>query len=183
MAGPGAEVLRRLGATVLVLPGSEIMPALRSGAIDATEWIGPWLDMSFGLHKAAAYYYYPGFHEPGTALAIGVNKGVWESLTPSDRRLFEAVASCEFARSLGEFNANNALSLRKLRDDGGVQIRKFDDTLLRRFLEISRDVVAEIGSHDEISRTIYKSYEAFRASIMDWSDVAERAFVNARRLT
>jgi TRAP-type mannitol/chloroaromatic compound transport system substrate-binding protein len=64
-----------------------------------------------------------------------------------------------------------------------VQIRKFDDTLLRRFLEISRDVVAEIGSHDEISRTIYKSYEAFRASIMDWSDVAERAFVNARRLT
>jgi TRAP-type mannitol/chloroaromatic compound transport system substrate-binding protein len=183
MAGPGAEVLRRLGATVLVLPGSEIMPALRSGAIDATEWIGPWLDMSFGLHKAAGYYYYPGFHEPGTALAIGVNKGVWESLTPSDRRLFEAVASCEFARSLGEFNANNALSLRKLRDDGGVQIRKFDDTLLRRFLEISRDVVAEIGSHDEISRTIYKSYEAFRASIMDWSDVAERAFVNARRLT
>ena len=56
------------------------MPALRSGAIDATEWIGPWLDMAFGLHKAAGYYYYPGFHEPGTALAIGVNKGVWESL-------------------------------------------------------------------------------------------------------
>ena len=57
------------------------MPALRSGAIDATEWIGPWLDMSFGLHKAAGYYYYPGFHELGTALAIGVNKGIWESLT------------------------------------------------------------------------------------------------------
>ena len=104
------------------------MPALRSGAIDATEWIGPWLDMSFGLHKAAGYYYYPGFHEPGTALAIGVNKGIWESLTSSDRRLFEVVASCEFARSLGEFNANNALSLRKLRDDGAVQIRKFYDT-------------------------------------------------------
>jgi TRAP-type mannitol/chloroaromatic compound transport system substrate-binding protein len=42
MAGPGAEVLRRLGAIVLMLPGGDIMTALRSGAIDASEWIGPW---------------------------------------------------------------------------------------------------------------------------------------------
>ena len=107
MAGPGAEVLRRLGATVVVLPGGEIMPALKSGAIDASEWIGPWLDMAIGLDRAAGYYYYPGFHEPGTA-PLGINKRVWESLTPSDRRLFETVAACEYARSLGEFNANNA---------------------------------------------------------------------------
>ena len=68
MAGPGAEVLRRLGAIVVTLPGGEIMPALKSGAIDASEWIGPWLDMALGLHKAAGYYYYPGFHEPGSGL-------------------------------------------------------------------------------------------------------------------
>ena len=68
MPGLGAEVLRRLGAVVVSLPGGEIVPALKSGAIDASEWIGPWLDMAIGLHKAASYYYYPGFHEPGTAL-------------------------------------------------------------------------------------------------------------------
>jgi TRAP-type mannitol/chloroaromatic compound transport system substrate-binding protein len=182
MAGPGAEVLRRLGATVLVLPGGEIMPALESGAIDAAEWIGPWLDMAIGLHRAASRYYYPAFHEPGTTLALGMNKGVWDSLTDSDRRLFEAVASSEFARSLGDFNANNALALRKLKEEGAVQILKFDDALIRRFLDVSREVVAEIGSHDDLSMRIYRSYDAFRSSIMDWSDVAERAFLNARRL-
>ena len=66
MPGLGAEVLRRLGAIVVTLPGGEIVPALKSGAIDASEWVGPWLDMAIGLHKAAGYYYYPGFHEPGT---------------------------------------------------------------------------------------------------------------------
>jgi TRAP-type mannitol/chloroaromatic compound transport system substrate-binding protein len=66
MAGPGAEVLRRMGATVVTLPVSEIMPSIRSGAIDASEWIGPWLDMALGLHKVASYYYYPGFHEPSS---------------------------------------------------------------------------------------------------------------------
>ena len=71
MAGPGAEVLRRLGAIVVTLPGGEIMPALKSGAIDASEWIGPWLDTALGLHKAVGYYYYPGFHEPGLGVFGG----------------------------------------------------------------------------------------------------------------
>ena len=79
MAGPGAEVLRRLGAIVVTLPVSEIMPALKSGAIDASEWVGPWLDVALGLNKAAGYYYFPGFHEPGSAQAVGINRGLWES--------------------------------------------------------------------------------------------------------
>src|SRR6202048_4730097 len=172
MAGPGAEVLRRLGAVAVTLPGSEIMPALQSGAIDASEWIGPWLDMALGLHKAAGYYYYPGFHEPGTGTAVGINKGVWESFDASDRRVFEAVAAGEYARSLAEFNANNARSPRQLRDEGSVKIQKFDDSLLKAFLAISKDVVAEIGAADELSKKIYASYEQFRASILDWGGIA-----------
>jgi TRAP-type mannitol/chloroaromatic compound transport system substrate-binding protein len=182
MGGPGAEVLRRLGAIVVTLPAGEIMQALKSGAIDASEWIGPWPDMALGLHKAAAYYYYPGFHEPGTGLAVGINKGVWESFDASERQVIEAVAAGEYARSLAEFNANNALSLRKLRDEGTVKILKFDDSVLKALHAISQVVVAEIGSGDELSKKIYASYQQFRASIMDWSDIAERAFLNSRRL-
>ncbi|MFL6816138.1 MAG: ABC transporter substrate-binding protein, partial [Bradyrhizobium sp.] len=180
--GSGAEVLRRLGAIVVTLPGGEIAPALRSGAIDAAEWVGPWLDTAIGLHEAVRYYYYPGFHEPGTGFSVGINKGVWESFDASDRRLIEAVAAGEYAYSLAEFNTNNALSLRKLREEGGVKILKFDEPLLKAFGEISKDVVAQAGSDDELSGKIYASYQQFRASIMDWSDIAERAFLNSRRL-
>jgi TRAP-type mannitol/chloroaromatic compound transport system substrate-binding protein len=182
MAGPGAEVLRRLGAIVVVLPGSEIMPALKSGAIDASEWIGPWADMALGLHEVARYYYFPGFHEPGAAQALGINRRVWESFEATERRIIEAMAACEYARSLGDFNANNALALRKLRDEGRVKILKFDDALLKTFLDITKDVVSEIGTTDNISKKIYSSYEQFRASIMDWSDISERAYLNSRRL-
>jgi TRAP-type mannitol/chloroaromatic compound transport system substrate-binding protein len=182
MPPPGAEVLRRMGAIVVLLPAGEIAQALKSGAIDASEFVGPWADMALGLHEAADYYYYPGFHEPGTNLAVGINKAVWESLAASDRRIIEAVAASEYARSLAEFNANNALSLRKLRAEGTVKILKFDDSLLKVFRAISEDVVAEIGSGNELSKKIYASYQQFRASIMDWSDIAEGAFLNSRRL-
>jgi TRAP-type mannitol/chloroaromatic compound transport system substrate-binding protein len=44
MTGPGAEVLRRMGATVVVVPGGGIIQTLKSGAIHGSEWVGPWLD-------------------------------------------------------------------------------------------------------------------------------------------
>jgi TRAP-type mannitol/chloroaromatic compound transport system substrate-binding protein len=182
MPGPGAEVLRRMGATVVLLPAGEIAPALKSGAIDASEFVGPWSDMAIGLHKAVDYYYYPGFHEPGTNNAVGINKGVWESLAASDQRIIEAVAASEYAQSLAEFNANNALALSKLRAEGTVKILKFDDSLLKTFLAISNDVVADIGSGDELSRKIFASYQQFRATIKQWSDIAEHAFLKSRSL-
>jgi TRAP-type mannitol/chloroaromatic compound transport system substrate-binding protein len=182
MGGSGADVLRRMGAIVVTLPGGEIMPALKSGAIDASEWIGPWLDMALGLHQAAGFYYYPGFHEPGSGFSLGINKALWESLAASDRRVIEAVAACEYARSLAEFNANNAIWLRKLRDEGSVKILKFPDSLLKTLLAISKDVVAELGSGDELSKKIYASYQQFRTSIMDWTDISERAYLNSRGL-
>jgi TRAP-type mannitol/chloroaromatic compound transport system substrate-binding protein len=138
--------------------------------------------MVLGLHKAASYYYYPGFHEPGSAQALGINRTVWESFDASDRQVIEAVAASEYARSLAEFNTNNALSLRKLRDEGTIKILKFDDSLLKAFRAISKDVVAEIGSADDLSRKIYASYERFLASITDWSDISERAYLNSRSL-
>jgi TRAP-type mannitol/chloroaromatic compound transport system substrate-binding protein len=155
---------------------------LKSGALDASEWIGPWADMALGLHKAVAYYYYPGFHEPGTGEMLGINKGVWESLSDSDRRLFETAAAGEYARSVADFNINNALWLRKLQDENAVKILKFDDAVLKAFAQLSEAVVAEAGAGDELSRRIYQSYQQFRRSIMNWSDVAERAFLNGRRL-
>jgi TRAP-type mannitol/chloroaromatic compound transport system substrate-binding protein len=182
LPGLGAEVLRRVGAVVVTLPGSEIVQALKSGAIDGSEWIGPWPDMALGLHKAAAYYYYPGWHEPGLSQTLGINKRVWESFDASDQQFFEAVAACEYARFLGEYAANNALWLRKLRDEGTVKILKFDDSILKAFLAVSKDVVAEAGSGDELSKKIYASYQEFRALIIDWNGIAEGAYQNSRRL-
>jgi TRAP-type mannitol/chloroaromatic compound transport system substrate-binding protein len=182
MPGPGGEVMRRMGAVVILLAGGEIVPALQSGAIHASEWIGPWLDMAIGLHKSVQYYYYPGFHEPGTGFALGINRGVWDSLAASDRGMIEAVAAAEYTRSLAEFNANNAVALAKLREDSAILIRKFDDSLLKEFHRLSRDVVAESGQGDEISRRIYASYQAFRGPALAWSDVAERAYLNGRSL-
>jgi TRAP-type mannitol/chloroaromatic compound transport system substrate-binding protein len=181
MPGLGGEVLRRLGTIVVNMPGGEIVQSLKSGAIDGSEWVGPWLDMALGLHKVASYYYYPGFHEPGTGLTLGINKRVWESFDASNQRVIEDATAAEYTRALAEFNANNALGLRKLRDEGTVKILKFDDSVLKELYRISKDVVAGAGSGDDLSRKIYASYQQFLPLIIDWSDIAEGAVLNSRR--
>jgi TRAP-type mannitol/chloroaromatic compound transport system substrate-binding protein len=183
MPGLGGEVLRRLGAVVVALPGGEIIPALKSGAIDASEWVGPWNDMLLGLNKVSKYYYYPGFHEPGTVLSTGVNKKTWDSFSAEDRNLISMVAAAEYTTSLAEFNANNGKALKVLSEDKSIEIRKFDESLLRALGKASQDVLAEVGQKDPITKRIYESYTAFRSQSTRWAELADRGFLNARELT
>jgi TRAP-type mannitol/chloroaromatic compound transport system substrate-binding protein len=182
MPGLGGEVLRRLGAVVVSLPGGEIVPALKSGAIDASEWVGPWNDMLLGLQKVSKFYYYPGFHEPGTVLSTGVNKRLWDSLSAEDRNLISTIANAEYTCSLAEFNANHATALQELGQDKTIEIRKFDDSLLQALGKASGEVMAEVGNNDPLTRRIYQSYIEFRDRATRWSALADQGFLNARSL-
>jgi hypothetical protein len=123
---------------------------------------------------------FSAWHKPGTGIAIGINKGVWERFDDGDRQLIEAVAAAEYARSLAESDLNNALALRKLRTEGGIKISKFDDSVLKAVLGISKDVVADLGTRDELSRKIYASYQQFRTLIADWNAVSARDYLSSR---
>jgi TRAP-type mannitol/chloroaromatic compound transport system substrate-binding protein len=182
MPGMGGDVLRRLGAVVVTLPGGDIIPSLRSGAIDASEFVGPWVDMALGLHKAATYYYYPGFHEPGAALSLALNKKLWESLGSGDKSIIEAAAAAENARSLAEATAANAAALEELSKDPAIQIRKVDDAILQALGKLSGEVLSEASRQNELARRVYTSFIKFRTATMRWGDISERAFLNARAL-
>ncbi len=182
MPGLGGEVLRRLGAAAVTLPAGEIFPALQSGAIDATEWIGPWNDLAFGFYKIVKYYYYPGFHEPGTGLGVGINMEVWESFTKSQKAIIRDAMAAEQSVMVAEFDGRNAQALEVLLRDHGVKLRRFSDDILRAIRKVSAEVVAKAAESDAMSKKVYDSYTAFQKSIMGWSDVTAHAYENARRL-
>ena len=182
MPGLGGEVLTELGATVVGVPGGKINNALSTGAIDAAEWVGPWLDVKLGIHEAVPYYYYPGIHEPGTALAIGINKSVWEGLGGAEQSLIAGAAAAENNLSLAEFNANNARALGQIIADGKVELRRFDDETLAALLRVSNEILADRSTADAHTKDVYASFVAFRETQSAWTEVADRAYLNARGL-
>ena len=180
--GLGGEVLRRAGGTPVTLPGAEIFTALQTGAIDATEWVGPYNDASFGLHKAARYYYYPGWQEPGPGLETIINKTAWDSLPPD---LQEVVAlSCQAITidMAAEYTNGNAMSLAQLQQDENVEIREFPEDVLTLLRSIAEEVVTELMANDPNSAKIGKAYFEFLESASANSKITERAYLNTREL-
>ncbi len=182
MPGLGGEVLRQIGATAVALPGGEIFAALQSGAIDGTEWVGPWNDLAFGFYKIAKYYYYPGFHEPGTALGGAVNKTVWDKLSSSHKTLIESAMAAENNFTLAEFNANNSAALVTLVNEHGVQLRKYSNDVLNAIGEASGAVVAGVAQEGGITKRVYDSFIAYRRQAIGWSKLSDQAYWNARLL-
>ena len=122
MPGLGGEALSKLGASVQNIPGGEIYQALSSGALDATEWIGPWSDEKLGLQEVCDFYYPAGFHEPGAALSVATNLEVFNSLTPSQQKAIEIASADAHQANYAQFIANNGPALARL-TSGGAQLR------------------------------------------------------------
>ncbi len=178
--GLGGEVLSRLGGTPVSLPGGEIFSSLQTGAIDATEWVGPYNDLAFGLYKAAKYYYYPGWHEPGTTLECFINKAAFEAL-PADLQAIVLNASRVANQDmLAEYTARNNTALRTLVEEHMVDLRPFPEEVLAELQRVSDQVVAEIADKDPLSAKVYASFRTFRDQVVAWSDISERAYLNAR---
>lgn len=183
MPGLGGEVMKRIGATPVTKAGGEIFQALSQGNIDATEWVGPWNDLAFGFYSVVKNYYYPGIHEPGTALALGLNLDIWNDMSATEKAWIEAAAAAENDIMLAEFNANNARALDTLINDHGVILRKFNDDILRELGRVSLEVVSEAANHDELANQIYQSFLNARSGGMRWGNIAEKAFMDARNLS
>ncbi|HBC56986.1 MAG TPA: ABC transporter substrate-binding protein [Gammaproteobacteria bacterium] len=178
--GLGGEVLRRAGGTPVSLPGGEIFTALKTGAIDATEWVGPYNDLAFGFYKAAKYYYYPGWHEPGTTIECFINKTAFNSL-PTELQSIVKIA-CRVANQdmLADMTARNNAALQTLVDKHKVEVRALPDPVLSKLKQLSEQVVAEIAEKDNFSKRVYSSYNRFRRQTIDWHRISEQAFLNAR---
>ena len=183
MPGLGGEVIKRAGATVVLLPGGELFQALQSGTIDATEWVGPYNDLAFGFHKAAKYYYWPGWHEPGTVLEAFVNREAYEDLPKNLQAIVSAACDSAYLDMFADFTARNNSSLETLVNKHGVQLREFSDDILKTMGELSRDVVAEAGEYDSLSKKVYDSFAKFQVDSVAWNRLGDQGFSIARALT
>lgn len=178
--GLGGEVLKRAGGTPVSLPGGEIFTSLKTGAIDATEWVGPYNDLAFGLHKAAKYYYYPGWHEPGTTLEAIINQQALEEL-PKDLQSI-VINACKIVNQqmIAEYTTRNQQALQVLKTRHKVQVIKLPDDVLQTLKKLSDEVVAEVATQDKMTKKVYKSFKAYRDQVSQWTQISELSYLQSR---
>jgi TRAP-type mannitol/chloroaromatic compound transport system substrate-binding protein len=178
--GLGGEVMARVGATPINLPGAEIFSALQSGAIDAAEWVGPYNDLAFGLHRAAKYCYYPGWQEPGPTLECMVNKAALESLPQDLQDIVDMCCRAVNGSMLAEYTARNQQALDALVREHGVELRQLPADVLLALRRAAEKVLDEVAAADPMARRALDSMRAFRAQSKAWHAVSEEAFFSTR---
>ena len=172
--------MAKLGVSVVSLPGGQIYENLISGAIDATEWVGPWNDSYLKFYEAAKYYYYPGMHEPASMLSLGINKSWWDGLSNSDQLTITAASHMENDVMMAEYNAKNGSSLDKLLREQGVQLRVFNDDVYDAFGEAAEDVFSEVRAHSNLSKSIHSSFVKSRQDVGRWMNISDQEYLRQR---
>jgi len=178
--GLGGDVMAKLGASPVSLPGGQIYENLVSGSLDATEWVGPWNDEIMKFYEAAKYYYFPGMHEPGAALAVGTNKKFWDGLSSADQEMVKAAAATENDMMMSEYNAKNGEALARLVNDHGVQVREFNDDIYDAFGEAAEEVFAGVVEHGPLAKEVHESFVKARADLGAWAKLSDQAYLRQR---
>ncbi|GAA5214318.1 TRAP transporter substrate-binding protein [Corallincola platygyrae] len=175
LPGIGGEVLQRLGGVPVSLPGGELFTALQTGAIDATEWVGPSNDLAFGFNNAADFYYYPGWHEPGSSLEFLINKEAYETLPEDLQQIVLAAARVVNHDMLDEYTVKNIAALQELKRQG-VEIRRFPSEVLQALQRVSAEVMAEQAAQDPAIDKVYQHFLEFTSGVRAYHEISERAY-------
>jgi TRAP-type mannitol/chloroaromatic compound transport system substrate-binding protein len=178
--GIAGEVFSRAGGTSVTIPGSELYTSMQTGVIDATEWVGPYNDISFGLHEVAEHYYHSGWHEPGAMLEFIVNEDKWNSIPKDLQAIIEVAARAINQDTLDEYTARNATALQNLRSNFGITPKALPREVLQYLNEVALEYYAELAAQDEQFAEIYESYNNFQIIVRKYHDISEKEYYITR---
>ncbi len=176
--GLGGEVFSKMGVNPILLPAGEIYTSLERGVIDATEWVGPALDIKMGFYKVAPYYY-SGWHEPGSILELTFNKHSWSKLGFEQQAMIEVASSEMNANMTYEFHHENIHALSKLQELN-VELLQFPEDVTNAGKQGLAEVINEFSQKNKDFAEVYSSIRNHLKLSKSWSDASLRYFLNAR---
>lgn len=175
--GLGGKVMSRLGATVQVIPGGEIYPALERGVIDATEWIGPYDDEKLGFYKVAKYYYAPGWWEPAPTLSLYINSKKWDSLPKEYQEAVTSAAADANISMMVDYDTKNPAALARLLSHG-VELKSFSDEIMKAAHKESFALYDELSAKHADYKKVFVQWNDFRKKSNKWMSVAEQQYAD-----
>ncbi|MFK8042652.1 TRAP transporter substrate-binding protein [Congregibacter sp.] len=179
--GLAGEVFSAAGGEAVRIPGGEVYTALQTGVIDAVEWVGPYNDLALGLHEIAEYYYYPGWHEPGSMLEFIVNEDALKGLPEDLQAIVRYAARASNQDMLDEFTARNNRALREMIEVHDVKLRRLPDDVLAALYRGGEEAMARMIADDPLAAKVNASFQSFMKDVRAYHEISEQSYINVRR--
>ncbi len=176
--GLGGEVFSKLGVKPTLLPAGEIYVALERNLLDATEWLGPSLDVKMGFQKVAKYYY-TGWHEPGSMLSLVFNKQKFAKLSHEQQLMIEMASNEMNSNMLSEFQYKNAVELESVKK-AGVKILEFPVEVMSAAKNAMNEVAKEKSAKSKDFAKVWDDVQSFLAKNREWTDIGLEKYLQVR---
>ncbi len=178
--GLGGAMMKKLGVAPVLLAPADILPALQTGAIDGTEFLGPWSDRAAGFYKVAPYYYWPGLHEPNGTGECMINAKAWAELDDDLKAIVEEACRAENSFAVAESEWRNAEALGLLQSENNVTLRQWPAEIVTAARAAGGEVLAEFEARGGLDARIYSSFSEMKQRARNWSKVSAQSFLAAR---
>ncbi|GAA3562400.1 MULTISPECIES: TRAP transporter substrate-binding protein [Marinobacter] len=176
--GFAGEVFAEVGVNPTNIAPGELYTALERGTIDATEWVGPALDLRLGFQQIADYYY-TGWHEPATELQFLVNQDTWEKLPDDLREILRIAMRTAAYDMLVQSMHENARAWASIKQEHpNIEVRTFPDDVIQAMFDANRKLLAEAAERDDLAQRIVESQETYLDNARAYTEISDRAYLN-----
>lgn len=106
--GDGGEILKRMGAATVIIPGGELYEAMQRGTIDAFEYSTLASNWNMHFNEVAPYVYLSPSRAPSDPQVIFVNKDAFNAL-PDDLKVIVQAVVAKYTQDQHQYLVNESM--------------------------------------------------------------------------
>ena len=166
--GLSVDVFTAMGASVVSMPGSDVVPALDRGLIDAAEFNNPAVDGQLGLPDVSKICMVQSYHQPAECFEILINRKLYDSLPENYRKAFYYAGKVAAAEMTWHIMDAYSKAYVDLRDNKRVNFIKTPDSVLKAQLEAWDKVIQQKGAENPFFKKVLDSQKEYMKRVVGY---------------
>jgi len=180
--GLSADMMSEMGASVQILAGGDIVPALQTGRIDAAEFNNPTSDKLLGFQDVSKVLMVQSYHQPMECMEILFNKTKFDAMSAVDKAIFRYATMAQSADFTWIFMDRNSKDLEEFKTKFNVKVIKTPTSILQAQLNAWDKIIAKEAANPDFAKildsqkTWARRVGTLRAEIMVGQELATEHF-------
>jgi TRAP-type mannitol/chloroaromatic compound transport system substrate-binding protein len=168
--GLAADMFTAMGAAVNQLPGSEIVPAIDRGLIDAAEFNNPSSDRALGFPDVSKVYMMQSFHQSAETLEILFNKKKYDALPDKLKSIVANAVEASSADMSWKAIDRYSQDYIDIQAKDKVKVYKTPDAVLEEQLKVWDELIAKKSTENPLFKKVLDSQKAFAERAGKWQN-------------
>jgi TRAP-type mannitol/chloroaromatic compound transport system substrate-binding protein len=168
--GLAADMFTAMGAAVNQLPGSEIVPAIDRGLIDAAEFNNPSSDRALGFPDVSKVYMMQSFHQSAETLEILFNRKKYDALPDKLKSILANAVEASSADMSWKAIDRYSQDYIDVQAKDKVKIYRTPDAVLEEQLKVWDEIIAKKSAENPLFKKVLDSQKKFAERAAKWQN-------------